>query len=111
MEKKLGKLSQVSFGLGGYQDACIGLSVTIEGDGWGTNDNKTAWDSNLIKHSEYCKWSESDRDQKYAEIMRYVSDLLRDAKVYSVEKLKGKPVEATFDGNMLKSWRILTEVL
>jgi hypothetical protein len=43
--------------------------------------------------------------------MRYVSSLLKDAKVNSVDQLKGKPVEVTFDGNMLKSWRILTEVL
>jgi hypothetical protein len=28
-----------------------------------------------------------------------------------VDELKGKPVEVTFDGNMLKEWRILTEVL
>ena len=26
-------------------------------------------------------------------------------------KLKGKPVEVTFEGNTLKEWRILTEVL
>jgi hypothetical protein len=43
--------------------------------------------------------------------MRYVSKLLKDAKVNSVDELKGKPVEVTFDGNMLKEWRILTEVL
>jgi hypothetical protein len=36
---------------------------------------------------------------------------LKDAKVNSVDELKGKPVEVTFDGNMLKEWRILTEVL
>jgi hypothetical protein len=65
----------------------------------------------MISCSEHSKWSESDRDVWYAEIMRYVSKLLRDAKVDSVEKLKGKPIEATFDGNTLKEWRILTEVL
>jgi hypothetical protein len=43
--------------------------------------------------------------------MRYVSKLLKESKVDSVEKLKGKPVEVTFEGNMLKEWRILTEVL
>jgi hypothetical protein len=43
--------------------------------------------------------------------MRYVSKLLKEAKVDSVDKLKGKPVEVTFEGNTLKSWRILTEVL
>jgi hypothetical protein len=36
---------------------------------------------------------------------------LNDAKVNSVDRLKGVPVEATFDGNLLKEWRILTEVL
>jgi hypothetical protein len=40
-----------------------------------------------------------------------IDKILTDAKVYSVDKLKGKPVELTFDGNMLKEWRILTEVL
>jgi hypothetical protein len=43
--------------------------------------------------------------------MRYLSKLLNEAKVSSVDKLKGIPVEVTFDGNMLKEWRILTEVL
>jgi hypothetical protein len=37
--------------------------------------------------------------------------LLKQAKVDSVERLKGKPVEVTFDGNRLEEWRILTEVL
>jgi hypothetical protein len=43
--------------------------------------------------------------------MRFVSKLLKEAKVNSVDKLKGIPVEVTFDGNILKDWRILTEVL
>lgn len=38
MEKKyLGKITRVSFGLGGYQDIQFGLSVTLEGQGIGTN--------------------------------------------------------------------------
>ena len=111
IEKRLGKLSNVRLGLGGYQEACIGLSVTIEGDGWGVGDNKTAWDANLIKHTDRCKWSEADRDGEYVVIMRYLSDLLAAAKVNSVEKLNGIPVEAEFDGKLLKGWRVLTEVL
>jgi hypothetical protein len=43
--------------------------------------------------------------------MRFLSKLLKDAKVRSVDKLKGIPVEAIFDGNVLKEWRVLTEVL
>ena len=111
METRLGKLSNVKFGLGGYQEACLGLTVIISGEGWGVGDNKSAWDANQIKHSKHCKWTEEDRSKGYDEVMRYISDLLSDAKVSSVDKLNGKPVEATFDGMALKSWRILTEVI
>lgn len=111
MKIKLGKLENVKFGLGGYQDACLGLSVTITGDGWGVGDNKSTWDANLFKHTDYCEWTEEDRSEGYDDIMRYLSDLLSDAKVSSVDELNGKPVEATFEGLNLKSWRILTEVI
>ena len=43
--------------------------------------------------------------------MRYLSKLLNDAKVDSVDKLKGIPVEVTLEDNTLKEWRVLTEVL
>ena len=111
MEKRLGKIEEVHFGLGGYQGAMLGLHVTLGDGGWGVGDSKANWDSEQIKWTEHTKWSEEDRDGWYSEIMRYVSTLLKDAKVNSVDMLKGKPVEVTFDGNTLKSWRILTEVL
>jgi hypothetical protein len=111
MEKKLGKIQSVTFGIGGYQDAMIGLHVTLGNDGWGVGDSRSAWDAEIVKWEKYCKWTESDRDKQYVEIMRYLSKLLKDAKVNSVDKLKGVPVEVTFDGNMLKEWRILTEVI
>lgn len=111
MERKIGKLQTVYFGHGGYQDACLGLNVTLSGKGWGICDSNTAWDANMIKHSEHFKWTEEDRNKQYAEIMHYVSGLLADAKVSKVSELKGKPIEATFDGQRLKSWRILTEAI
>jgi len=111
MEKKLGKIEDVRFGLGGYQGAMLGLHVTLGNGSWGVGDSKSNWDSEQIKWTEHTKWTEEERDGWYAEIMRYVSSLLKDAKVDSVDKLKGKPVEVTLDGNQLKSWRILTEVL
>ncbi len=111
MEKRLGKIESVRFGIGGYQDAMIGLHVTLGNNSWGLADGRSSWDAETIKWSERCKWTEEDRDRQYAEILRYVSKLLKDAKVNSVDKLKGIPVEVTFDGNMLKEWRILTEVL
>lgn len=111
MEKKIGKIEAVKFGLGGYQGCMIGLHVTLSSGGWGVGDSKAAWDAESIKWSENCKWTEEDRDKQYAEVMRYVSTLLKNAKVDTVDKLKGIPVEVTFDGNMLQEWRVLTEVL
>lgn len=107
----LGKIAHVSFGLGGYQDCCIGLHITLEGQGWGTCTSKDAWDKNLITWSNSCKWTEQSRLDQYAEIMCYLSDLLFKAKKLSVDQLKGVPVEAVFENNTLKSWRILEEVL
>jgi len=89
----------------------LGLHVTLGNGSWGVGDSRANWDAEQIKWSEHTKWTEGERDGWYAEIMRYVSSLLKDAKVDSVDKLKGKPVEVTLDGNQLKSWRILTEVL
>ena len=111
MEKKLGKIESVHFGIGGYQDSMIGLHITLGGNSWGVYDSKSAWDAELVKWSEYCKLNESDRDLDYAGIIRFVSKMLNEAKVKTVDKLKGIPIEATFDGNILKEWRILTEVL
>lgn len=111
MTTRLGKIESLTFGHGGYQDACIGLNVVLSGEAWGVGSGKTAWDANIIKHTDRCEWTEESRDKQYAEIVRYVSDLLAQARVCSVDQLQGKPVEATFDGPMLKSWRILTEVM
>jgi len=111
MEKKLGKLENVRFGIGGYNDACIGLLVTISGDGWGVCSDRTTWDAKRIKHTERCKWTEEERNASYSDIVHYISGLLAGAKVKSVDKLNGIPVEATFEKMELKSWRILTEVL
>ena len=111
IETRLGKLEKVSFGLGGYQEACIGFSATISGQGWGVSTNTSAWDVNKIKHTEHCKWTEADRDAEYIKLVKYVSGLLNAAKVDTVDQLNGIAVEATFDDNTLSECRILTEVL
>lgn len=111
MRKELGKIERVSIGLGGYQGVMLGIHFILSGKGWGANDTKSAWDYNLIKCTERCEWTEDQRALQYVDIMRYISDLLESAKVTSVDKLVGKPIEAEFDGMVLKSWRILEEVL
>lgn len=112
MEKKhLGKISHVKFGIGGYQDAMFGLTLHFEFDSGGTGDFKGTWDPATIECSEYAKWSESDRDKYLAEMCRFVSKIMHEAKVDDVYQLKGKPVEVTTQNFTMKSWRILTEVL
>lgn len=111
MEKRLGKIQSVKFGIGGYQDCQLGVHFTL-GDGtWGVGDSKSVWDPERIECTKNTKWTEEDRNKSMNEIMRYLSSLLKESKVESVDQLKGKPIEATFDGNVLKEWRILTEVL
>jgi hypothetical protein len=111
MMKKLGKIKNVRFGLGGYNDAMIGIHFEFGGEGWGVNHSRSYWDPNLIEHTVNCQWTESDRTDEFSKIMGYISNLLEDGKVDSIDKLKGKPIEVELDGNILKEWRILTEVL
>ena len=108
MEKKLGKIQRCEFGFGGYQDAQIGISFAIGGDGWGVGDFWGYWNT---ERSAGTKWTEADRLTGLGSTVMRISALLEAAKVESVSKLKGVPVECTFDGNALKSWRVLAEVL
>ncbi len=111
MRKELGKIESVSFGHGGYQGCMLGLHVTLSSGGWSVGDTRSTWDANLIECSSNAKWTEDDRSKQYDDIMRYTSKLLNDAKVHTIDKLKGIPVEVSFEGNTLKEWRVLTEVL
>lgn len=110
MEKRIGKIQSISFGFGGYQDAQIGVSVTLGSDkeGWGAYDFRGHWS---IECSKNCKWSEHDRRTALGDMVMWVGDLLNSAKKTKLDQLKGVPVEVTFDGNTLKKWRVLTEVI
>lgn len=111
IKKELGKITDVYFGLGGYQDVMTGLHLTFGGNGWVVNQSICNWDPEQIKHREDCKWTEQDRAQWHDELIRKISLLLKQAKVSSVDKLKNIPVEVEFEGMVMKNWRILTEVL
>ena len=112
--KQLGKISTVKFGHVGYQDAMLGIELSFEfpGGGIGTGGSPgLTWDPELMERSKHAKWTEEDRDKSFAEHMRYVSKLLKEAKVNDVYKLKGIPVETEIEQNQFKDFRILTEVL
>lgn len=108
MRTELGRIQKASFGYGGYQDAMIGLSLTLGGKAWGVGDFKGAWG---IERSERCQWTEEDRLRQLGEACMFLKDVLQKAGKQSVDELIGVPIEASFDGNILKSWRVLDEVL
>lgn len=109
---KLGKIISIEFGICGYQDAQLGLSLTLGSTDWGVCTSKQFWSAANVDCSSRANWTEDDRNNSYAEIMRYIDGLLHNARKKSISELKNVPVEVIFErGGDLKSWRILTEVL
>lgn len=109
IRKELGKITAATFGLGGYQDVQIGFWLTLGGEGWGVQGSGGgAW---ALDRDEHCKWTEEDRTASLAAAAMKLADTLKKAKKFAVQDLVGVPVEVTFDGNVLKDWRVLTEVL
>lgn len=111
-DKCLGKITKVSFGYGGYQDACFGLSLEFQFDGCcGVSTFIGNWDAEIMECSKNAKWTEADRSKWHDDLVRKLSKLLKQAKKRDIYELKGVPVELTFENLTLKDWRILEEVL
>lgn len=109
MEKRLGKIRDVKFGFGGYRDACIGLSMTLDSSGTCVNIFVSGgWNS---PPSDGTSWTLMDQAKQQSEMVLKLTELMKQAKIEDITKLEGKPVEITFDGMILKDWRLLTEVL
>ncbi len=105
---QLGRIQSARFGFGGYQEAMLGFSVTLGGEGWGVGDFVGGW---AIERSDHAKWTEADRQAAISKAAWRLKEVLEQAKKQHVAELVGTPVEVTLDGNLLKSWRVLTEVL
>lgn len=106
--KELGKITHASFGMGGYQECMVGLSLAFGSKGWGVNTFYGGW---AIERSEYAKWSEADRMHEIGKAGMKLAELLQKVGKRDVKELVGTPVEVTFAGNELKDWRLLDEVL
>lgn len=111
LQTSLGRIKNAYFGLGGYNDAKLGLHLEFSGSSWSVGWTEGVFDPTLVEWNKRCNWSQEERNENFVELTHLISKTLSEAKVTSIEKLKGTPVELTFDGNQLKSWRILTEVL
>jgi len=106
--KQIGKIQKISFGKGGYQDVEIGVSFTLGGKAWGVND---FWGTFSDERPEFALWTEENRIKTLGETVMRLNKLLKDAKKRNIVELLNTPIEATFEGNLLKSWRVLTEVI
>jgi len=96
--KRLGKIKSARFGLGGYDDAMLGITFDLGGEGWGCGDFWGAFDKHI--------------NVEFGKIALRLRALLEAAKKKSVAELVGTPVEVEIDDDTgLKSWRVLTEVV
>lgn len=109
--KQLGKIVNVKFGHIGYQQAIMGLSLTLNGGGFFVNTEIVGGWSSSVKCDKHSEWTEEDRNIERVKMVCEIDELLQKAKVDDVMKLVGKPVEMTSEGMKLVSWRILEEVL
>lgn len=107
---RLGKIANVTIGNGGYDDAMFGVHFELSFGACGCSDAWASWGPE-IKHSPHCNWTDKQRKQSIADAFWRLAETMQQAKVTNAADLKGVPIEVTLEGNSLKSWRILTEVL
>lgn len=108
MRTELGKIISVGFGFGGYQDAQFGISLSLGGKAWGVSDFRGGWG---MEPSQHASWTQEENDLAIGQACRWLRDILKAAGKSRVADLAGTPIEATFDGNKLSSWRVLAEVI
>ena len=104
---RLGRITRATFGFGGYDNAMIGLSLSFQGEAWGVKDFKGTW----ANWTERRKWTLDEQRGVFADAVELLRDTLHAAKKTDIAELVGTPVEVTFEGNVIKSWRVLTEVV
>jgi len=93
--KVLGKIRSATFGINDVD--MLGVTFDLAGESWACGEF----------------WGEVPKfiNVSFGKIALRIRKLLLAAKKDSIEELAGTPIEAEFDGNLLKSWRVLTEVV
>lgn len=103
--KEFGKIQSVDLR---NADGRLGFWFSLGGAGWGVGDFWGTWADDPSKNA---KWTKEDQSEIWAEAVRKIRGVMKDANVESLRDLAGKPVEVTFDGSVIQSWRILKEVI
>lgn len=108
-ERYLGKITEANYGLGSDRDFTFGLQLSFSFDGKGADDPYHL--INMEDPGPYHNFNLEEQNRVIVKESRFLYRLLKDAKCRYVSELVNKPVEVTVDGHLLKSFRILTEVL
>ncbi len=104
--RKFGKITRAKWGVHIDRPFLFGLYLAFGGSCWGVSTHEVL---NISPECEY-----SDDVTKESEMERVIAktvELLKSAKVHTIDELIGKPVEVTFNGTTISSYRILEEVL
>lgn len=102
--KQLGKILKWETG---FHDYGFGVVYTLGGESWGVSSSQIF----AAKYEDRFRYSREEWEQNVIQYALFERDTLLSAKKQRVEQLVGTPVEVIFEGNLLKSWRVLTEVL
>ncbi len=108
MEKKLGKIIKAQFGFFMDNDYLFGLILEFD-----MNGSQVGSSSRYMENiTNSVKWDLlSERDQAITKVILETAEILKAAKVNTIEELKGCPVEVTMDKGLFREVRILTEVI
>ena len=101
----LGKIK--AFSLGFNDRGWFGWEVELETQGGNVIDGRYV----PSKYRDTFAYSPEDWSHAHRDNYGALYTLMDSAGVTRTEQLVGKPVEVEYEGNMLKGWRILTEVL
>jgi Zn-finger protein len=98
-KKVLGKIEDCYFG---FCEFYFGLWLTLSGE-WG----------GVIANYHFIPThdNELEKNERCVKMINNVIKIMKDAKVDSIQKLIGKPVEVELENDSIVNFRILTEVL
>lgn len=110
--KELGKITSVRFGFycGRGEDA-FGLKLGFGGPSWGVGHEIMMSPGSPEDFLPVEQGEDESTPPIWETAVKRLLRIMAEGKIRDVSKLEGLPVEVTFEGGLVKSWRVLTEVL
>lgn len=102
MHTEIGKIDSVTFGNCGYQNAQLGFQIHVSGKAWGTTFTYIGgWghvsEEELNEPTSSYKWTHEKRIAGLGKVAWEVYQLMKAAKVTTLDQLVGKPIRAHFE--------------